>query len=80
MSTFVMAALLALGQQSNSILKKDTCAVPLFPKERDGHTVQTPLLVKPNTGYMGLAGQCCLRRTLLSDGDTIILLQERSHM
>ena len=51
-------------------VKKDTCAVLPFPKERDGLTVQSPLLVKPNTGYMGLAGQCCLRRTLLSNGDT----------
>lgn len=76
MSTFV----LALRQESSPILEKDTCAVLPFSKERDAHTIQIALPIKPNTGIYAAGTPVLPPRPFLSDADAIIMLQERSQM
>ena len=76
MSTFV----LALRQESSPILKKDTCAVLPFSRERDAHTIQIALPIKPNTGIYAAGTLVLPPRALLSDADAIIMLQKRSQV
>lgn len=78
--TIMSTLALALRQESSPILKKDTCAVLPFSKERDAHTFQIALPIKPNTGIYAAGTPVLPPRPFLSDADAIIMLQERSQM
>lgn len=78
MLTFVIAALLALRQESNPILKTDPCAVLPFSGERDAYNMQTAGPIQ--TKHYNAGTSVLLPKDPLRDGDTNIMLRESSQM